>query len=144
MNKYLLLLLLSWLLPTLSYASAYRWTDDAGEVHYTQSAPKGRDYTYISGPPARSALERERGQKRLDNLTKDRAAEQALENLSAGEKEAHLVECTKVKKQLVLIKEKTEISVKSGDLKVPNRVLSDAERAAKIAEMQRWITTYCP
>ena len=53
MNRPIVLLLAA--LPVVAAAQSYKWTDERGQVHYTQVPPKSGDYSIIGAPPPPSA-----------------------------------------------------------------------------------------
>jgi uncharacterized membrane protein YccC len=139
------------LLQSPVFAQIYKWTDDSGEVHYTQTPPPGGiSSEEIQGapPPAESEetihREQQELQERLDAMNK-RLAEQ--EEKEAIERE---------REELAEINEKNCITAKNNLAKLHQGGikryltpegevirLTEEERQRRISETQEQIDKYC-
>ena len=145
------LLIAALLLQTPVCAQIYKWTDDSGEVHYTQTPPPGGVATQkIEGapPPAESPetirQEQQKLQQQLDAMEERNAAR---ENQEALEKQ---------RKKLDDISEKNCISARNNLAKLQQGGikryltpegevirLTDEERQRRTTEAQSQIDKYC-
>lgn len=96
MRRLALALLL--LTPALAAAQAYRWVDEQGKVHYTQTPPPKGDYGEVAPPPPSPG-----GSPHLDALSKraqDGGPDQAKDQWKAAAEERKRQKlCNQAKRQ---------------------------------------------
>lgn len=93
-----LLLSIAICLPGMALAQVYRWVDPQGQVHYTQTPPRGQNAAIVAPPPPPSAspnqdaLNKSLGDSVRAEPARKRDAEQAA--AAQGEKEAQCRDAT--------------------------------------------------
>ncbi len=141
-----LLLIAALLVPAGVPATAYKWVDEAGNVHYTQSPPPGRPAERIGPPPppadpedARRRVEEriERADEYLEQRRKEREERLAAER----EAEERLLECEQAREnlqQLQMVQRPFEVT-DSGE-----RVrMSEEQRQAAIERARQRVEEFC-
>ncbi len=112
----------------------YKWTDDKGEVHYTERAPNGIEYTKI-----RTHVES--GGATAANLPvkpMNQAKDEPKEGLYGTWRKEN---CTIANQNLEILKEASRIGVDDGQ--GGKRLMTDEEKAAKITAMEQQRDKYC-
>ena len=143
-------LLLAGLLAHPAYAGIYKWTDAAGEVHYSQTRPPGDTPAEMiegaSPPPDPAAVHQEQQhlQDRLDAMDGRRKAEQEAAGLEKEREEVAKVDeknCITARNNLVKLQQggTKRYLTPEGDVVR----LTDNERARHINEANSQIEMYC-
>ncbi len=111
----------------------YKWTDDKGEIHYTERAPKGIEYTRI-----RTVVDT--SQPASNNLPT--AAEQAKEKEKDNTYGTWRQEnCTIANQNLDILQNAARISVSDGQ--GGKQLMSDQQKQEKISQMEKQRDKYC-
>lgn len=123
----------------------YKWTDEDGEVHYSQTPPAGADTTTIelAPPPASAGQPDEKLEKRLENFEQRRQARKTSKLERAETKKTNKIRaenCTRARDNLATLESHGQISLQEGD---SYRKLTEEERQAKIGEAQGHIKEFC-
>jgi hypothetical protein len=132
------LLAVIFVLASSSIAAAektmYKWTDDSGETHYTERAPKDREYTLIrTYVDAKNASTNQKlpaaGNQVKKADKKDEYGTWRNEN------------CTIAGQNLDILKNAGRISADDGE--GGKRLMTDEEKQKKITQMQTQRDKYC-
>ena len=137
-------LLLS-LTPAVHAAPSYKWTDEQGNVHYSQHPPRDRESQRLNIKVPRSSTG---GQTQAPSATHNATFGSTGSSSSSGNiaeqeskknKELRKQNCEAAKKNLQIYQVSRTIRDPSG--KVIN--LTDSERTAKIEETKKAINNFC-
>lgn len=122
---------------TIHAADTYKWTDDNGQVQYTQLPPKDRPYETIRvrSKQPETAAAAPIGKKKEDA---EKGGDVAAAKAEA-EKMARNCELAKQNKDALLTIPKIRVTDKDGT----ERFLTDEERKEKMAATEVNIATYC-
>lgn len=140
-------LLILCLTSNIVAANAYRWTDENGQVIYSQQPPTTQTATEIKAPPppASSAqVEKSSAQKLIDaeKSAEEKAKEQqqaaAIDQITAEEKH---VNCLKARQQLTNLQLKNRVKMIGPDGQAT--MLSEQQKLAEIAKTREAIKVYC-
>ncbi len=111
----------------------YKWTDDSGEVHYTERAPKDREYTKI-----RTFVSKKNASTNkvpvLDNNDK---AVKKKDSYGTWRDE----NCTIANQNLDILVNAGRISTADGE--GGKRLMTDEEKKEKITQMEKQRDKYC-
>jgi len=111
----------------------YKWTDDKGEVHYSERAPKGVEYktirTYVDSNVTSSAP-----------VKLPKTPNEAKETKSSYDTWRD-ENCTIANQNLEMLKNAKRMGMDDGQ--GGTRLMSDEEKAEKIAEMEAQRDKYC-
>lgn len=126
-------------------AQVYKWQDEKGETHYSQTPPPGvpADRLQLGGSPGHAGRPDPGLKERLEAFDKRRQQDQeaqAKRAEAAQQTELKKKNCASARSNLQTLQSRGQIKLKEGDA---YRVLSEEERQAKIAEAQKQIDTYC-
>ena len=130
--------LVAWMTGTALAADTYKWTDDNGQVQYTQLPPKDRPYETIrvrskqpevTAPAATQAGKKDEASKQGDVAVAKAEAEKVARNC----------ELAKQNKEALLTIPKIRVTDKDGT----ERFMTDEERKEKMAATEVNISTYC-
>jgi Domain of unknown function (DUF4124) len=145
------LIITTLLLHSTVFADIYKWTDDSGEVHYTQTPPpNGVAAQEIQGahPPAGSEdtirHEQQRLQQQLDAFEERRAEQEEQE---AIEKQAR--EIAKIDEKNCITAQGNLAKLQQGGIKrylTPEGEvirLTEEDRQQRISEAQQQVDKYC-
>ena len=136
-------------IPIVS-AEMYRWTDDQGNVTYSQSPPPDdRPVTTVAPPPPPSAEEAAASRERLDRQIEQLNAEnekklkaQEERNKKAMEAEENRKRCEIAKKNLETLTSRPPNTLYSIDGKEYKRFTTE-EYEAEIKKYKETISKYC-
>lgn len=110
----------------------YKWTDDKGEIHYTERAPKGIEYkiirTYVDASNANA-----------NNLPtpKQTKAKKKQDNYGTWRDE----NCTIANQNLDILENAARISVDDGQ--GGKQLMSDEQKKEKVDQMKKQRDKYC-
>ena len=111
----------------------YKWTDDKGEVHYTERAPKDREYTRI-----RTYVDEK-------NANTNRVPVLAQEDKNAKKDDSYGTwrdeNCTIANQNLDILVNAGRISTADGD--GGTRIMTDEEKKEKMTQMEKQRDKYC-
>ena len=136
-NFSIILVFLSVLVSTSLTAATYKWTDESGNVIYSQQPPESGSYELIKG----LKHSRIRGAASTTQATNDTPAPTPKDNdeLTEEGKKIKAQNCIAAKKNLDVYK--VYKRVKGQDGKVTT--LSDEERQKRIEEAQNQVNLFC-
>lgn len=128
------------LVATVEAADSYKWTDDNGQVQYTQIPPKDRPYETIrtrvkENPVASEAVSTGKKTATDAAASKGDVAEAKVE----AEKMARNCEVAKQNKEMLQTAAKIRVTGKDGE----PRHLTDEERKEKLQATELQIENYC-
>ena len=134
------------LAPAVALAQVYRWVDDEGRVHYSDTPPVGVEATLmpIESEPTdleaslREQVERERELDLQQQLDADAAEDAAAE---AARREALARACTRARARDETIETARRLSRVEDD--GTRHTYNDEERAAALAEARRQVEEWC-
>jgi len=112
----------------------YKWTDDKGEVHYSERAPKGIEYTRIRTYVDTSKAVNSPAVK----LPAAQVEAQKKENSYGKWREEN---CTIANQNLDMLKNAKRMGMDDGQ--GGTRLMSDEEKAEKITQMEAQREKYC-
>lgn len=111
----------------------YKWTDDNGETHYTERAPKGREYTKIrTYVDAKNA-----STNHLPAVNKRTIAEQKKDTYGTWRDE----NCTIAIQNLDILNNASRISADDGQ--GGKQLMSNEQKQEKISQMEQQRDKYC-
>jgi hypothetical protein len=127
-------------------AEVYKWQDDRGETHYSQTPPPGVPASKLQphATPNHAGQPDPRLKKSLEAFDKRHQQDQeAAQKRAAAAQQAELKtqNCTRARTNLQTLQGHGQIKLKEGD---GYRMLPEGERQAKIAEAQKQIDEFCP
>ncbi|MGB0495772.1 MAG: DUF4124 domain-containing protein [Kangiellaceae bacterium] len=136
MNKIVTLIFPVILLAISSQAQSakkimYKWTDDKGEIHYTERAPKGVEYTKIATYVNENAVTK----------VAPEAPKEAKTDISSNYNNWKDENCTIATQNLDMLRNTARIGVDDGD--GGKRLMTDEEKQEKIDSMVKQQTKYC-
>lgn len=129
------------LASTAQAADSYKWTDDNGQVQYTQIPPKDRPYETIktrSKQPEAAAATAKAG---ADGKKADSARQTGDVAVAKAEADKFARNCDMAKKNKEALQTVPKIRVTDAD--GSERFLTDDERKEKMAATELNISTYC-
>lgn len=122
---------------TSASAGLYKWTDDDGNVHYSQKRPRNQEFKRLKAPPtpennqplyqSSSPSKSSKGSKKTSKAETDKNLKLRSQN------------CARSKKNLQVYQIYRRVRDKDGNVKI----LDDAERARNIENAKRSIEEYC-
>lgn len=134
-------------LPFLAQAQIYKWTDENGQVNYSQEPPVDLPAEQIKAPPP-PPIDPEIAQQELDALIEDQQAAEAAEaEQQQAEQEAEQAEqirqenCQTARNNLEQYQNNPGRRVMNADGEVTRP--TEEERQEKIAEFQQQVDEFC-
>jgi hypothetical protein len=128
-------------------AGIYKWVDDQGQVHFTQTPPPNRQAEAVKPPSA--PVSEEEAKRQLESLTgqgdtqrKDREFKATAAG-EAKEREERLKKNCESARQNKRVLEASDRRVQVKDKDGAPRFIDDKERAAKLAESEKQIKDFC-
>ncbi len=139
-----LLLLGGLLLAPAGHGGMYKWVDDEGGVHYTQTPPRDREVTKIKAPSAHDATSAgEALQERQDSFQERRTAREEQKEKEQEEQvqqDRENSNCEAARRNLARAGiGRARYRDKDGDLKA----YSDAEMQARSEKASAQVEKYC-
>ena len=136
-------IVLAVLMTGASYAAdTYKWTDDNGQVQYTQLPPKDRPYETIrvrSKEPAAAAAQATPTNKAASADDKQQTKGDVAEAKAEAEKLARNCEIAKQNKEMLLTAAKIRVTDAEGN----PRHLTEEERKERMQATELQIENYC-
>lgn len=134
-------------LPFLVQAEIYKWTDDNGQVNYTQEPPADRPAEQLKAPPP-PPIDPEKAQQQVEELIESQdAAEAAEAEREKAAQEAEQAEqiraenCQTARNNLEQYQNNPGRRVMNADGEVTRP--TEEERQEKIAEFQQQVDEFC-
>jgi hypothetical protein len=137
-----------WLLlaavPLAAGAQAYRWVDEKGQVHYSQTPPPGKKAEAVAPPrpvsssPNQDALNQSLEAERAAGPERRQAAEAA-----AASQQQIQQQCNQAREQLAFMEAKTARRLGTTDEQGNVARVTEEEFQARRAELQRVIAERC-
>lgn len=94
--------------PAIALGQAYRWVDDAGQVHYSQTPPPDREATAVRpAPPPASAPNQESINKSLQSSQQGEADARKKADQAESEQAKRDAQCMEVNNQLATMVSQT-------------------------------------
>lgn len=149
MAKYILIAAVVTLfaIPPFAQAEVYKWMDENGMVHYTQTPPRGVQARMVKPgkPPPQGAAEAARAKleerlKASEERRKARAQTEEERTRAAENETIRNENCRLARQNLEVLQTHGQTSIKEGDT---YRILAEEERQAKITEYQGYAEDYC-
>lgn len=133
------------LMAVATQAEVYKWTDDEGKVHYSQTPPTNVPVTTIksAAPPSGAGQPDEALQQRLEDFDERRKAREASAGERAAEQDGEKIRaenCERARANATTLQSHGQVSLKEGDT---YRALGEEERQAKIAEAEGHVKEFC-
>ncbi len=139
-SLYLLCLLSSVLYSCIANATTYKWVDENGVTHFSQSRPDNAEYTILQQKKFHQKTPAKKQTKDLTppNSTQENSAEmvQRIDGKETLSKE----KCEQLKLDLEKLTTIPRIRVKHGDT---TKYLTDEEKQTMMDERIHWIENYC-
>jgi hypothetical protein len=132
------------LLPMAAAAATYRWTDERGQVHYSQVPPAGHTYEAVGDatPPAPSPNQDSLNQAQTKGV-KDETERKAADARSAQEKAQREERCKQALERLAYLDAKTARRLVKDDGSGNSVRLSEEEFQQRRTEAQDLIKKDC-
>ena len=126
-------------------AEMYKWVDEYGEVHYTQSKPVGQSAEVIKPPPkvdSEAALKKLEEQKKQASSLREERLEKAKKQEESEEKESErAAQCEEARKELGELLRAQRVF--TTDAKGEQVQVGEEERLAAIGQAQQKIAEIC-
>lgn len=133
----------------------YKWVDDKGVTHYSQSTPENMTkdrkvetvnvHTHIpvdsDAAIANLAKQRSDAQKARDDAAAGKSKDKQTEEASAKQKELNKANCAQWKQELELLNGRARIN--EMDDKGNTKTLSDDEKKKRLEQTQKNIKQFC-
>ena len=118
----------------------YKWTDDNGQIQYTQLPPNDRPYTVIKS--ATASINEEGAESPLTSKPADKAnPKTGAGEYTSAEKEKLSKNCDIAKQNREMLR--TAAKIRVNDEKGEPRHLTEEERKARLADTEKQIEFYC-
>ena len=131
-------------LPLTAGAQAYRWVDEKGQVHYSQTPPPGKNAQPVGAPPPPAASPNQDAINQ--SLEADRAAQPARQAEAARTAQAQdqmQQQCRQAREQLAYMDEKTSRRLGTTDEQGNVSRVTEEQFQERRAELQRVISERC-
>jgi hypothetical protein len=131
-------------LPLAAGAQAYRWVDEKGQVHYTQTPPPGKNAQPVGPPPPPAASPNQDAINQ--SLEADRTAQPARQAEAARTAQAQAQmeqQCRQAREQLAYMDEKTSRRLGTTDEQGNVSRVTEEQFQERRAELQRVISERC-
>ncbi len=140
----LLVVLLLAAVPLAAFAQAYRWVDEKGQVHYTQTPPPGKNAQPVAPPPPPSnAPNQDALNKSLEAGNAAEPGKQAEAARAAQAQDQLEQQCRQAREQLAYMDEKTARRLGTTDEKGNVSRVTEEQFQERRAELQRVISERC-
>lgn len=137
MKRAWLLLVLA-ALPSLAAAQTYRWVDETGQLHYTQTPPVNRQYDVIGPAPPPSASNQDDLNKNLEQDIKDRPKQQEEAAKAEQQQVKRQESCKKAMEQLAYLESRTARRLSTTDAQGNvSRLTEEQFQERRTAEQQK-------
>lgn len=150
MRSVLLLLILAVFALPAGADTFYKWTDEQGNVHYTDEPPAERDYEEVrpatapADSEAASAGERVRSWRARQEEAEAREAEQRAERQeSARAEEARRENCNRAREKVRVLEQNTRILLPPEEEGGEPVRMNDDERLRQLDEAREQVAEFC-
>ena len=133
-----LLLMTIFVFSASAFAGLYKWTDNEGNVHYSQKPPKNQQFKRLKAPPPAPANAKPLYPSQSTNNSKTGNTGKTTKETEKA-KILKAENCAKARKNLSNYQVHRRIKDKDGNVKI----ISDDDRAAKIANANKDVEHYC-
>jgi hypothetical protein len=139
------LLLVLGALPSLALAQTYKWVDEKGQLHYTQTPPVNRKYDVIGSlpPPSTSNSNQEDLNKSLERDIKDRPKLEEAAAKAEQEKAKRQETCKKAMEQLAYLESRTARRLSTTDAEGNYSRMTEEQFQERRAAEQKKISQNC-
>lgn len=134
-------------LPFLAQAEIYKWTDENGQIHYTQQPPIDRPTEQIKAPPP-PPIDPEKAQQNLEELIESQQTKEAAEaERQQAKKDAKAAQklreenCQTARNNLEQYRNNPGRRVMNADGEVTRP--TEEQRQEKIIEFQQKVDEFC-
>ena len=133
-------------LATLVQAQAYKWTDPAGNIIYSQTPPPiGTPFEVVDETNLASSTPSQQSSTDLlqDRLDSNREAREEKKNEQERLAESEQIKqqnCSQAKKNLTALTSRGQVTIKEGEL---YRKLTEEERQERIVDAKSGIEEFC-
>lgn len=135
------------LLSVSAHAEVYKWVDDSGQTHYSQSAPENKP-TKIIAVPAPPPMEQQRAQQRMNELIQQQENQEATQEIiqreqtQAAQRQTDINEnCKRLRTNLETYQNNPGRRMMDADGRVIR--LREEDRQQNIQDLQQQIQRYC-
>lgn len=143
----IILATLALLVSMTSYAEMYKWTDEKGQVHYTQTPPPGVNAEQFKAPPP-PTVNPNKAQQEIEALIQEqkqldqqREYQKQLEKQKQTQKQNDEKRCGTAKKNLVNFQNNPSRKVRNEDGSITR--LTEEDRQQRIKFYQDRVKIYC-
>lgn len=150
MRLVLLLLILGVIVLPAGAATFYKWTDDQGNVHYTDEPPAEGEYEVVRPDPApanseaASATERlEAWRARQEESAVRRAEQRAEREEAAREQAAREENCNRAREKARVMEQSNRILLPPEEEGGEPVRMSDDERLRQLEEAREQVSEFC-
>ena len=140
----LTILIFTTVFSAFSVADTYKWTDESGNVHYSQEKPMNYEFTRVGAPPPPPSDSRDVNKdftRQIEEKAAERKGGGAPEIQTAAQKEAASGNCATAKKNLETFQNNARIRYKN-DLG-QSVIMTEEERADRLEQTKKSIEYYC-
>lgn len=142
MNRAIAALMLALALPAM--AQTYRWVDENGQVHYSQTPPKGQDAARVAPPPGPASAP---NQDSINQALKE-SVESAPKEKAKAEEEARLrsereARCRQSREHLERLDTYPAQRLLTTDAEGNTTRASEDDVAKRRAELERSVSSDC-
>ena len=132
------------LLPLAAAAQVYRWVDDKGRVHYSQTPPTGRDSKPVGPAPPPAAAPNQESLNRSLSEDKQGAAKRGDDAEDAAQVQAlREQQCRQAREQLAFLESKTAVRLTTTDETGKVSRTTDEQYQQRRAELQKAVASEC-
>ena len=137
-----------WLLlaavPLAAGAETYRWVDEKGQVHYTETPPPGKNAQVVPPPPPPSAAPNQDAlNQSLDKARADAPRQKAEADRTAQAQAQREQQCKQARDQLAYMDEKTARRLGTTDEQGNVSRVTEEQFQERRAELQKVIGESC-
>lgn len=150
MRSVLLLLILAVFALPAGAQTFYKWTDEQGNVHYTDEPPADGDYEEVrpaAGPAASeaaSASERMKAWRARQEEAEAREAERSSERQEAARaEESRRENCNRAREKVRVLEQNTRILLPPEEAGGEPVRMSDDERLRQLEEAREQVAEFC-
>jgi hypothetical protein len=140
----LTILIFATVFSTFSVAGMYKWTDESGNVHYSQGKPLNYEYTKVGAPPPPPSDSRNVNEdfiRQIEEKAAERKGGGAPDLQTAEQKEAASANCVTARKNLETFNNNARIRYMNDQGR--SVLMTDEERAERLEQTQKSIDFYC-
>jgi hypothetical protein len=131
-------------LPLAAGAQAYRWVDEKGQVHYSQTPPPGKNAQPVAPPPPPAAAPNQDALKRAlqDGAAGEPESRAQAERMAEYQQQLEQ-QCKQAREQLAYMEAKTSQRLGTTDEQGNVSRVTEEQFQARRSELQRTIAERC-